>query len=233
MSLAKELFQLQQIEQEIETKNSEIARIKESQGKSQKVLDAESSLEQAGEWLGKIQKDQKEKEYSLQDLNTRKKDLEKMLYEGKDKGPKELESIRKEAEKVKAQAQKDEELLFGLMGEIDEAQKNVAKYKANLKQIEEEWSGEKSNFSSRISSLESAIQDLQNKRSEQSALIAPSDLDFYNKLKSQKQGKSVARVEQGRCQGCRLNLSMNLLKRLRTEKSPILCDNCGRILLLE
>lgn len=233
MSLAKELFQLQQIEQEIETNNSEIARIKESQGKSQKILDAESSLEQAREWLGKIQKDQKEKEYSLQDLNTRKKDLEKNLYEGKDKGPKELESIRKEAEKVKAQAQKDEELLFGLMGEIDEAQKNVAKYEGNLKQIEEEWSGEKSNFSSQISSLESAIQELQNKRSEQSALISSSDLDFYNRLKSQKQGKPVARVEQGRCQGCRLNLSMNLLKRLRTEKAPVLCDNCGRILLLE
>jgi len=233
MSLAKELFQLQQIDQEIEAKNSEVARIKEALGKSQKVADAQNSLDQAKEWLKKIQKDQKDKEYLLEDLQTRKKDLEKKLYEGKEKGHKELESLRQEVEKLKPQVQKEEELLFGVMGESDDAHKNLARYTERLKQAKEEWNIEKSGFSGQISSLDEALRDLQGKRSQQVSRLTPQDLDIYNKLKSQKQGKAVARVQQGRCQGCRLNLSMNLLKRLRTENAPVFCDNCGRILLLE
>ncbi|MBI4595325.1 MAG: hypothetical protein HY730_02995 [Candidatus Tectomicrobia bacterium] len=233
MSLAKELFQLQQIEQEIEAKNSEIARIKETSEKNQKVADAQSALDQAKEWLDKIHKDQKDKEYLLEDLQARKKDLEKKLYEGKEKGHKELESLRKEVEKLKAQVQKEEELLFGIMGEGDEANRNLARYVERLKQTQDDWNTEKTGFSGQITVLEQSLQELQGKRSQQVSRIAPQDLEIYNKLKSQKQGKAIARVEQGRCQGCRLNLSMNLLKRLRTENTPVFCDNCGRILLLE
>ncbi len=233
MSLAKELFQLQQIDQEIEAGNSEIARIKEGLGKSQKVIDAEASLEQAKEWLKKTQKDQKEKEHLIEDLQARKKDLEARLYEGKEQGHKELESLRKEVEKVKAQVQKEEELLFGVMGEVDSATKNLARYTERLNQAEEEWNTEKAGFGGQISTLEGALQELQAKRSRQASRLTPQDLELYGRLKAQKQGKAVARVEQGRCQGCRLNLSMNLLKRLRTENTPVYCDNCGRILLLE
>lgn len=233
MSLAKELFQLQRIEQEIEAKNSEVVRIKESLKTSQQVADARKDLEQAGEWLKKIQKDQKDKEYLLEDLQARKKDLEKKLYEGKEQGHKELENLRKEVENIKPQVQKEEELLFGVMSEGDAANKNLAKYSERLKQSEEEWNNEKARFAGLISGLEEALQTLQEKRSEQVSKLAPQDLDIYDKLKTQKQGKAVARVEQGRCQGCRLNLSMNLLKRLRIENTPVFCDNCGRILFLE
>ncbi len=233
MSLAKELFQLQHIDQEIEAKNSEVAKIKEGLGKSQKVADAQNSMDQAKEWLRKIQKDQKDKEYLLEDLQTRKKDMEKKLYEGKEKGHKELESLRQEVEKLKPQVQKEEELLFEVMGEGDNANKNIAKYTERLKQAEEEWNIEKAGFFSQISNLEGALQELQVNRSQQVSRITPQDLEIYNKLKSQKQGKAVARVEKGRCHGCRLNLSMNLLKRLRTGNAVVFCDNCGRILLLE
>lgn len=233
MSLAKELFQLQQIEQEIEARNSEIARIKEALGKSQKIIDAQSALDQAKEWLKKIQKDQKDKEYVLEDLQSRKKDLEEKLYEGKEKGHKELESLRKEVEKLKSQAQKEENLLFGLMSESDEANKNLARYAERLKHVEEDWNNEKASLTGQISNLEMAIQELQVRKSDQTSRFTPQELELYNKLKSQKQGKAVARVEQGRCQGCRLSLSMNLLKRLRAENMPVFCDNCGRILLLE
>ena len=233
MSLAKELFQLQQIDQEIEAKNSEVVKIKEALGKSQKVADAQNSMDQAKEWLRKIQKDQKDKEYLLEDLQARKKDMEKKLYEGKEKGHKELESLRQEVEKLKPLVQREEELLFEVMGEGDNANKNIAKYTERLKQAEEEWNIEKAGFFSQISNLEGALQELQVNKSQQVSRITPQDLEIYNKLKSQKQGKAVARVEQGRCHGCRLNLSMNLLKRLRTGNAVVFCDNCGRILLLE
>lgn len=233
MSLAKELFQLQQIEQEMEARNSEIARIKESLEKNQKTVDAQNALDQAAEWLKKIQKEQKDREYAVETLQARKKDLEKQLYEGKNKSPKELETLRKEVEKLKAQTQKEEELLFGLMAESDDAQKNLARYKERLKQVEDEWNAEKSSFSGQISTLENALKELQARHTRHLSKFSRQDIDLYTKLKSQKQGKAVARVEQGRCQGCRLNLSMNLLKRLRAESTPVFCDNCGRILLLE
>ena len=69
-------------------------------------------------------------------------------------------------------------------------------------------------------------------RNEMAARVEPSTLKLYDNLRSRRQGKAVARVEQGMCQGCRIVLPMNKLQQIKTGYSLVQCGSCDRILYL-
>ena len=45
-------------------------------------------------------------------------------------------------------------------------------------------------------------------------------------------GRAVSKVVQGRCQGCRISISMSDQQRARMGNELARCSNCGRILYL-
>lgn len=141
--------------------------------------------------------------------------------------------MRKQLEIIKTQVGQEETLVFDLMSESDGGQKNLVRLSERLKQIEQEWDKERNILTAKAREMEQNLQSLEQKRSAQITRLKPEDISLYDSLKTQKAGNAIAKVEQGRCMGCRLNLSINQLQRLRTENTPRYCDNCGRMLLLE
>ena len=58
-----------------------------------------------------------------------------------------------------------------------------------------------------------------------------SSLGLYENLRRVKQGRGVARIERGTCQGCRLSLPTHLVQRVRTGGLLVQCPSCERILV--
>jgi len=74
------------------------------------------------------------------------------------------------------------------------------------------------------------LSELEKKRGELLSSIDRDTLAAYEGLKGRK-GQVVVKVEQGRCLGCRVALSVNELQRARGN-AIVTCGNCGRILYL-
>ena len=71
---------------------------------------------------------------------------------------------------------------------------------------------------------------LENKRKEILNSVDRDTLSIYEGIRARK-GQAVVKVEQGRCLGCRVTLSISELHHVRGN-AIVLCDNCGRILYL-
>ena len=56
-------------------------------------------------------------------------------------------------------------------------------------------------------------------------------LDLYRKLRQKKQGLAVARIEQGRCQGCKITIPVSELSQARAG-DLVQCGSCSRVLCL-
>ena len=55
-------------------------------------------------------------------------------------------------------------------------------------------------------------------------------LGVYESLRTLKQGRAVARIEQGACQGCRISLPTHVVQRARGGTVLVHCPSCERIL---
>jgi len=77
-----------------------------------------------------------------------------------------------------------------------------------------------------------SLASLEQRREDLAARIDAASLELYQDLRQKRQGRAVAKVEQGMCQGCRLVLSMTELQRARISQELVQCSSCQRILYL-
>jgi hypothetical protein len=59
--------------------------------------------------------------------------------------------------------------------------------------------------------------------------IDPAHLQLYERLRQQKQGNAVAKIEQGRCQGCKITIPVSELSQARAGEL-VQCGSCSRVL---
>ena len=60
--------------------------------------------------------------------------------------------------------------------------------------------------------------------------VIPNDLTTYNRLRKQRAGVAVAKVEERACSACGSTLSAALHQIARSPSQVVFCDSCGRIL---
>ena len=58
-------------------------------------------------------------------------------------------------------------------------------------------------------------------------------LGTYEELRRVKQGLAVAKLVQGRCDGCRISLPVSAQQKARAGQKLATCSNCGRILYVD
>ena len=99
--------------------------------------------------------------------------------------------------------------------------------------MEREWQGRQAELSKEQASIKATVDTLNQKLQELLPHIERADLEIYQALRISKQGKAVARVEQGMCQGCRISLPSNQLQLVRAGNRLVQCGSCQRIIYME
>jgi hypothetical protein len=230
MTLAKTLYDLQQIDLHIQKEQETLDDIERQLGDSEALAQARAELMAEQKHLGGTEKQQRDLEYEIEDLRGSIKQLNDKLYGGKEKNPKELVSLEKELDIFKARLRKKEDDLLDFMAEIESVQDKIRVNKDRLGKMEEEWQREQKDLAQRQAGVKSRVSDLNRTRQTVVTDIAKQTLELYEGIRSRK-GQAVVKIEQGRCQGCRLNLAVNELQRARAG-DLIQCSSCGRILCL-
>ena len=230
MTSVKILYDLQQIDLNIQKEQEALDEISSQLGESKALLKARTELISDQERLAEIEKQQRDAEWEVEDLRGSIAQLNDKLYGGKTKNPKELVNLEKEKDIFKDKLRQKEDNLLDLMAEIETTQGKIKAGSERLKKLEAEWQREQKDLTQRQAKVKSRLSDLNKKRQALVSEIAPQTLELYDSVKLRK-GQAVVKVAQGRCHGCHLNLSVNEWQRARAG-ALIQCSSCGRILYL-
>ena len=230
MSVAKQLYQLQEIDLEIESNEQALAQFASQLGESQVVIRTQAKLKSEQQQLEELGRQQHSAEWEIEDLVNKLTPVEEKLYSGRIKDTKELTNLQHEVDGLRIRRSHLEDKALEIMDRVELAAASVATLSNKLKTLEIDWHSQQQQLSTNMEQIKTLLSDLKHKRQLLSANIDPQAIEFYQELKKQKR-QAVAKVEQGICCGCRISLPTTELQRARSD-SMVQCSSCGRILFL-
>ena len=164
MSLAEQLYKLQQVDLELQRKQQELNEV-ENQLKDDKALvAAESKLASQKEQLEDPRKKQKSSEWELEDLQEKVRQINSKLYVGTTTNPKELVNLEKEVKGLKSQIGPKEDVLLGLMSQVEEIEAKVKTTAEEVKRLKREWEQRRETLGQRKSEVETVLAKLRGDR---------------------------------------------------------------------
>lgn len=228
--VASTLFQVQQLDLELDRLAAEQQAVTHTlQGNTTlRKLRAEHVMAQQ-QWQSGLQ-NQKEAEWTLEDLNRRLSTQEQRLFSGTAKSPKELQSLQQEVQNLRAQQSRREEIALEMIEAADALKDTMQRKGEALQQAEDAWKSESAALMARSDQLEVRRSELQKKRMQLASGLEAELLQRYETMRRTKQGRAVSKVEQNSCQWCRVILTPSELQRVRISRELQTCTNCGRFL---
>lgn len=230
MGVAKQLYQLQEVDLELESSGQTLKQMVNQLSESQAVAKARSQLASEQQHLDELKRQQRSMEWGIDDLVTKITELEEQLYNGRIKSPKELVNLQHEVSVLKAKRDDLENKVLEIMGQVELTEANVAAARKEVDRVEADWQRQQKQLSADIEALKKKMSDLERKRQLLLAEIDSRVVEAYSRLRKQK-GQAVVKVEQGICRGCRISLPFSMLQQVRGG-SLVQCSSCGRILFL-
>jgi predicted nucleic acid-binding Zn-ribbon protein len=231
MSLAGQLYKLQQLDLELQKKQQELSEAENQLSDNKALVAAESRLASQKEQLEDARKKQKSSEWELEDLQEKIRQIDSKLYGGKTKDPKELVNLEKEVKGLKSQTTTKEDTLLGLMSLVEEVEARVETTAGELDRLKKEWEQRQETLRPRISEIEIALADLKGERNRSAEQIDSEAFNIYERIRLTR-GQAVVKVERGRCLGCHITVPTSQWQKAKAG-DLVQCNNCSRILYLE
>jgi predicted nucleic acid-binding Zn-ribbon protein len=231
MSLAGQLYKLQQLDLELQRKQQELSEVENQLSDNKALVAAESTLASQKEQLEDARKKQKSCEWELEDLQEKIRQIDSKLYGGKTKNPKELVNLEKEVKGLKSQTTTKEDTLLGLMSLVEEVEARVETTAGELERLKKEWEQRQETLRPRISEIEIVLAALKGERNRLAEQIDSEAFNIYERIRLTR-GQAVVKVERGRCLGCHITVPTSQWQKAKAG-DLIQCNNCSRILYLE
>jgi hypothetical protein len=231
MGMARQLYNIQSFELEIESAEKTLRQKEAMLGESRELLEARERRLQAGQRLEELKKQQKAAEWEIDDIADKLSKVQQDLYGGRTQNPKELASLQHEAEGFKSKRDSLEEKALEVMEQVEAAAAELSGLDRELAAAEAKWKDEQRQLAVDVEQLQGSLVELKQQKQQAAAAVDAETLECYNRLRRQK-GQAVAQVEQGTCRGCRISLSTAELQRAKGSRL-VMCSSCGRILFID
>jgi predicted nucleic acid-binding Zn-ribbon protein len=230
LSKGKQLYELQEVDLEIDAKRETLTQVMGRLGESEVLDEAHLSLARDEEKLVELQRIQREVEREVEDLQAKAAVATDKLYGGTVKNPKELSSLQEQLSNFQRKIGEGDDKTLDIMSKVEAAQKDVSVKRSEVAKIEEGWQAEQASLSQEQTELSAALSTLEQKRKELASKLDTVSLELYEDIRQKRQGRAVAKLERGMCQGCRIALPMSELQRARMGQELVQCGSCERVL---
>ncbi len=230
MSTATDLYHLQEFDSDIAAKELALSEIDARLADTEELERTREALEERQEIRKEFDKKQREVEWEVDELDSKIEPLNKKLYGGTIGNPKELAALQEDVDSLKARKRQMEDELLEVMSAAEDAQHAQAEAARALAELEERWEADRARLLSEQQEIRVELTTLEEKRRQHSGQVDAESLRLYETLRASRQGKAVAKVERGTCQGCRITLPMTLLQKARSGAVIVQCSSCERIL---
>jgi len=230
MSVARDLYRLQEIDLDIESKEAAVRQTTARLGENETVLSARSRLAAEQTHLEELTKQQRALEWEIDDLSAKIKAGDKDLYSGRIRNPKELSDLQQQTNALKERRSELEDRALAVMEEVETSRRAVTGLTAELRSVQQQWEADQKRLTAELAQLKETLAGLRAQQQQVRSGIDAQTLELYA-LVRQRRGTAVARVEQGICRGCRISLPISELQQARTGRL-VQCESCSRILYL-
>jgi predicted nucleic acid-binding Zn-ribbon protein len=232
LSSVRRLYQLQEIDNAIRDNKKAVKNIEAQLQDDHTLVEAKAKLGREEKSLSDLRHKEKQLDWDIEELSGKIKEVEKQLFGGSVKNPKDLDSLNHECEHFKQRRSGMEDDLLELMSDAEQQQSAYDSAKQQAEKIEKEWLENNGHLVEDRDRLNAEAVELAAKREKAASQIDEPSLKIYERLRKSKGGEAVARVEQGMCKGCRINLPTHTLQKVRGGQQIVYCTNCNRILYI-
>lgn len=217
--------------------------------KLKEKLNSNAKKEELLEWKGRIEQINREKEELkkiidkknklvkkinslIKDIEIKEKDMERQLYEGKVVNPKELLSMQKKLEELVDHKKhtedeyiKENEEVFNLQKELENKKQELMKeympYQDEINKYKRDKELDKVNLNELAKQIKEMEKEIDN-----------SLLEIYLKYTKKLGNNVLALVKKGKCGGCNIDIPKVDLGDVKAGNKLVICENCGRILVI-
>ena len=228
MAVAASLFRLEQLDAEIQQTEAELAATRRRQGRNSELEATERRLDDLRNQERAATTEQHSLESDLADVETKMKRDQARMYCGQIVDPRELASLERELEHLRAQRDAVEERCLVAMERLEELQQAVATVSRQANEMRDRWEANRPELARQEEGLVDALAALRDQRSSLAASIDPQALNLYGRLQASA-GHAVSVVSNGVCQWCRVVIPPKDVQHARAG-SLVTCTNCARIL---
>ncbi len=232
MTSAAELYALQESDLALDRATARLAEIEAELGESEELIGARQRAEEKRQTVVGLRSRQADLEIEVDDARAKASEVEKKLYGGSVRNPKELEDLQADVTSLHGQIRKREDALLAELVELEEGEKELGEAESTCSALEARWQAAQQALEAERASIEPEVVRLQEKRGKQSSGIDRAALNLYQLLRERRGGYAVAKVELGMCQGCRITLPMSVLQKARTGLELVQCVSCERVLVV-
>jgi hypothetical protein len=231
MTKLSDLYELQEIDLEIDSRRAALVEAEGLIGETEELVSARAEVESSQEVVQELRKKVRAAERQVEDMTAKIEPIEKKLYGGSIRNPKELSDLQEDVRSLQARKRQLEDQLLEAMSELEDAEGVLTAARDALSALDASWQAEQARLLREQTTLTAELAALDERRREQVHLIDRATLALYDALRVAHQGRAVAKVERGMCQGCRISLPMTLLQKARSSGEALVqCSSCERIL---
>lgn len=227
------LYDLQAVDRELDSRHGQLTDIAARLVAGSGLDGLRAQADDLKENVRRATNQQRDLEDAVTRQTERVDENETKLYSGAIKVPRELEDLQAEVAQLKKQRSGIEDLLLEALERVDEFQASFKNADGKLKRGEAAWEAEEASLTGEQARLSAEVNELSGRRTEMSGHVDAGMLSLYEQVRKAHDGVAVAQVQRDRCEACRIGLPNKQLQELRTATTPVRCNNCGRILLVE
>jgi predicted nucleic acid-binding Zn-ribbon protein len=230
MNDMQSIFDLQMADLHISDIQSEIADITVKLSSDGDLLTINSRLEKINEALDIKESDKKSKERVISDLENKIIELQGLLYDGVITNEKELQALEEQKVYATGELSSKEDDLLELMIEIEKLVDSRDKHRFAVDKLMEKKSSDLIHLSAKQKDLTATLDKKQSERETLVCNIPPDILALYEKLKKNKSGQAVSKLEGRLCGVCRVELPVKELQDAKAGVRLVQCNSCRRII---
>jgi predicted nucleic acid-binding Zn-ribbon protein len=228
-----DLFALQETDLTLDKALARLAAIEESSAETEELIEARSLAEEKAAALKTLRDQQKDAEQEIDAVRTKAADIERKLYSGSVKDPRELQDLDMDLKSLRENVRHREDLLIEVLEQAEAAEKECNEAQSALDALQADWNANQESMATERQQIEPEVERLQAHRAQQAADFDRSVISLYQLLRDRRGGQAVARIERGMCQGCRITLPVSVMQRARSGNGLVQCVSCERILVPE
>ena len=229
MNLGFQLFQLQNIDTELDLAQKRVEEIQAAIQSDKKVDQAKKRVETVETELRQIKSDFQAVDYETEQKKVKKSQSEANLYSGRIQNPKELQDLQAEIASLTKMLSELENKSLEQLEKLEKAEERAAALKEDLKKVLTEFETGKSRLLAEKDNLENSIRNLSAKRASQETQLPEEQKNIYERLRTAKHGLAIAHLQDSSCSACGSSLTASHCQQARSSSQLFFCPSCGRI----
>lgn len=230
MSRSALLFDLQDVDLALAQRQRELDQLEEEMASVDELGDAVDELREAEALLTETEGSRRDLEAEVHVGTDRIQTEEQRLYSGRVVNPKELASLNEDIRHGKARKAEQEEELLATLIRLEEVQERVAQARRQMELARQQAAERKAELLHQQEEVEGRMTELRAERRQRAEQVDAPSMLIYEHLRETRQGRAVARLEQGTCSGCRIVVPTTDVQRARNRDLLVQCPSCRRIL---